>query len=199
METRTKHDVIIICEKCEHVDITSKFGVNMLSSVQMVNLVCPCCEHQNKVSRSSFKELTEKARKKRRERWNDHFIREYGIASKFSVISEIKKALGSYKRLTGTPVLRDVLMNGQIYIGLYIRGALIWHESRGYEYGKRYRQIADTLFEAFGSDVRDLVPDLYGFELYGDDLGSIELVKTTREELTLSYLAANSDYKFVKK
>lgn len=199
MKTKSKRDEIIICEKCEHVDLASKFKINELSLVESLIMTCPCCGHKRKISTADLKKLNEKAREKRRNNWSNHSIQKYGIADKSLLIEDLQLSLYSYKGLKVTAVLRDVIINGQIHIGVYIRGELLWAERRRYEYGSTFRRIADTLFEVFGSDIRDLVPDLYGFELYGDDLSCIELVEGTRRELALGYYAANSNYRFIKK
>ena len=82
-----------------------------------------------------------------------------------------------------TFVLREVKEGGENYIEITYNDEVVWKEIRVYEYYERFIEIGKLFKEKYGKRMIDIVPDVNGVYLYGDDSHSFQLIEDFRKEL----------------
>ena len=82
-----------------------------------------------------------------------------------------------------TFVLREVKEGGENYIEITYNDEVVWKEIRVYEYYERFIEIGKLFKEKYGKRMIDIVPDVNGVYLYGDDSRAGQLIDDFRKEL----------------
>lgn len=80
-------------------------------------------------------------------------------------------------------VLRELKDDGEDYIVITYNGKVVWKEIRVYEYYYSFIEIGKLFKEKYGNRMVDIVPDVDGIYLYGDNTHSFQLIEEFREEL----------------
>ena len=80
-------------------------------------------------------------------------------------------------------VLREVKEGNENYIEITFEGKVIWREIRLYEYYERFIEIGKLFKKKYGKRMIDIVPDVNGVYLYGDDSRAGQMIEDFRKEL----------------
>jgi len=80
-------------------------------------------------------------------------------------------------------VLKEAEEDGENYIIIAYQNTIIWKEIRAYEYYERFIEIGTLLKQKYGDKMVDLVPEVDGLYLYGDNIFSVAKVEEFRKWL----------------
>ena len=89
-----------------------------------------------------------------------------------------------------TFVLREVKEGGENYIEITYNDEVVWKEIRVYEYYERFIKIGKLFQEKYGNKMIDIVPDVNGVYLYGDDSRADQIIEDFRKELRANLMTA---------
>lgn len=82
-----------------------------------------------------------------------------------------------------TFILKEIKEEDEHYIAITYKDEVVWKEIRVYEYYDRYIEIGKLFKEKYGNRVADIVPDVNGVYLYGDDSRADQIIEDFRKEL----------------